>query len=89
MFFASKWDHRLGSDLIGWVVIKGAGVEALHGDVQILGPRSDVAYFLDTETAEEDAKSFARAKNTAAGIAVDTVALVDEVERKIRESQSK
>jgi hypothetical protein len=89
MYFASKWDHRLGSDLIGWVVIKGSGVDALHGDVQILGPRADVAYFLDTETAEEDAKDFARMKNAAAGVQIDTVALVDEVERKIRASQSK
>jgi hypothetical protein len=51
------WDHQLFSPLLRWGVLEwnGAGGEP--------GPRLDVGYFLDPETAESDARWFSRARD--------------------------
>jgi hypothetical protein len=50
--FAYAWDHSYMAPLIRWGVLEWGGV----GGEQM--PRTDVAYFLDPETAESDAKAF-------------------------------
>lgn len=56
-FEAFCWDHRQGKELIRWAVLKH--LPALAGTKR---NRRDVAYFLQ-ESAEEDAKSFAKHRN--------------------------
>jgi hypothetical protein len=62
MFVAFEWDHVVGSDYVRWVVIECAGVGELYGGIQALKPRRDVAYFVDPDTAEDDARLFAALK---------------------------
>ena len=48
---AFLWDHNLFNPLIGWAVLEWEGDESG-------GERRDVAYFLDPESAEVDARVF-------------------------------
>jgi hypothetical protein len=49
---AYAWDHNYFSSLIRWGVLEWGG----EGGKPM--PRTDVAYFLDPETAEADARAF-------------------------------
>lgn len=49
---AFPWDHSLFSPLLRWAVLEWGGREGKPM------PRTDVAYFLDPETAEADARAF-------------------------------
>lgn len=49
---AFAWDHQIFSPLLRWAVLEWGGV---GGEPM---PRTDVAYFLDPETAEADARAF-------------------------------
>jgi hypothetical protein len=50
---AFNWDHNIHNPLIQWAVLEWNGENPAGASV-----RNDVAYFLDPETAESDAKSF-------------------------------
>jgi hypothetical protein len=63
VYAAFEWDHVAGSKYIQWVVIECAGIGQLYGGVQALAPRRDIAYFVDAESAEADARLFAELKN--------------------------
>lgn len=62
-YVALEWDHKIGKFAIGWLVVKCASVGQKFGGPQALPPRKDIAYFVNPETAEMDAKSFAEFKN--------------------------
>lgn len=47
-----RWDHLIFSNTIRWAVLKWSGSE------QTPSKRVDVAYFVDPETAEHDARAF-------------------------------
>jgi len=49
--------------MIHWLVVQCKSVGRKFGGPQALPPRRDVAYFVDKETAERDAKAFAAYKN--------------------------
>lgn len=49
---AFVWDHNLFGQLIRWAVLEWDGPDAAQAE------RRDVAYFLDTDTAETDARRF-------------------------------
>lgn len=49
---AFAWDHQIFGPLLRWAVLEWGG----EGGTPM--PRTDVAYFLDPETAEVDAKAF-------------------------------
>lgn len=49
---AFGWDHNIFNPLINWAVLEWNGSDA---DVSV---RTDVAYFLDRETGEADARAF-------------------------------
>lgn len=49
---AFEWDHNIFNPLIKWAVLEWGS------DHQKQGDRADIAYFLDAETAELDAKYF-------------------------------
>lgn len=51
------WDHQIFSPLIRW------GVLEWNGESGKPGPRLDVAYFLDADTAESDAQWFSRERD--------------------------
>ncbi|ATB33613.1 hypothetical protein [Melittangium boletus] len=51
------WDHQIFSPLLRW------GVLEWNGQSGKPGPRPDVAYFLDPDTAESDAKWFSRERD--------------------------
>lgn len=55
-FVAYEWDHIAGSDIFKWAV--------LRWDKNNIGDRIDVAYFLDADTAENDAKALSDYLNT-------------------------
>jgi hypothetical protein len=59
---ALEWDHKIGRPFIQWLVVKCKSVGQKFGGPQALPPRRDVAYFLDADTAERDAKAFAAYK---------------------------
>ncbi|MFC3033619.1 hypothetical protein ACFOEE_13915 [Pseudoalteromonas fenneropenaei] len=63
MFVALKWDHQIAKHFIGWIVVECSAVSEKFGLPQALPPRRDIAYFVDSETAEADAKAFAAYKN--------------------------
>ncbi|MDR5868226.1 hypothetical protein [Halomonas koreensis] len=63
MYVALKWDHKIGAHFVAWIVVECAELGEAFGLPQALPPRRDVAYFVDPETAERDAKAFARYKN--------------------------
>jgi hypothetical protein len=48
--------------MIHWLVVKCQSVGQKFGGPQALPPRRDVAYFVDANTAERDAKAFAAYK---------------------------
>ena len=71
-YVALEWDHRIGRPFIQWLVVECASVGRKFGGPQALPPRHDVAYFVEPETAERDAKAFAEYKNRLAdGAAVE------------------
>ncbi|HEX3068923.1 MAG TPA: hypothetical protein VHX14_10135 [Thermoanaerobaculia bacterium] len=61
-YVALEWDHKIGRPVIQWLVVKCKSVGEKFGGPQALPPRRDVAYFVDEETAEQDAKAFAAYK---------------------------
>ncbi|MCU1244171.1 MAG: hypothetical protein JWN02_81 [Acidobacteria bacterium] len=61
-YVALEWDHKIGRPFIQWLVVKCQSVGQKFGGPQALPPRRDVAYFLDEESAERDAKAFAAYK---------------------------
>src|SRR6185369_17940282 len=61
-YVALEWDHKIGRPMIQWLVVKCQSVGQKFGGPQALPPRRDVAYFVDEQTAERDAKAFAAYK---------------------------
>lgn len=61
-YVALEWDHKIGRPVIQWLVVKCQSVGQKFGGPQALPPRRDVAYFVDRDTAERDAKAFAAYK---------------------------
>ncbi|WP_437682775.1 hypothetical protein [Sorangium sp. So ce131] len=49
---AFPWDHLLFNPLLRWAVLEWPGEGAPPG------PRRDIAYFVDPDTAESDAAAF-------------------------------
>jgi hypothetical protein len=66
-YVALKWDHKVGRPTICWLVVNCASVGAKFGGPQALPPRRDIAYFVNEETAEQDALEFAEFKNAMDG----------------------
>lgn len=62
-YVALEWDHKIGKPMIHYVVVQCAGVGQKCGGPQALAPRRDIAYFVNPDTAERDAKAFAAYKN--------------------------
>src|SRR5687768_14571098 len=79
-YVALEWDHKIGRPMIHWLVVKCQSVGQKFGGPQALPPRRDVAYFVDAETAERDAKAFAAYKTrleeqgSSAAVASETTA---------------
>lgn len=63
-YVALEWDHKIGRPMINWIVVKCQSVGQKFGGPQALPPRRDVAYFVNPETAERDAKAFAAYKTS-------------------------
>ena len=61
-YVALEWDHKIGKPMIKWLVVRCASVGTKFGGPQAFPPRRDVAYFVDEQTAERDAKAFAEYK---------------------------
>ena len=61
-YVALEWDHKIGKPMIKWLVVQCAALGTKFGGPQALPPRRDVAYFVDEQTAERDAKAFAEYK---------------------------
>ena|ERR1044071_680461 len=61
-YVALEWDHKIGRPMIHWLVVGCQSVGRKFGGPQALPPRRDVAYFVDPQTAERDAKAFAEYK---------------------------
>ncbi|HJQ38080.1 MAG TPA: hypothetical protein VKB93_13165 [Thermoanaerobaculia bacterium] len=61
-YVALEWDHHIGRPMISWLVVKCKSVGQKFGGPQALPPRRDIAYFVNAETAERDAKEFAAYK---------------------------
>lgn len=61
-YVALEWDHKIGRPMIHWLVVKCHSVGRKFGGPQAMAPRRDVAYFVDSQTAERDAKAFAEFK---------------------------
>jgi hypothetical protein len=61
-YVALEWDHKIGRPMIHWLVVKCHSVGQKFGGPQAIAPRRDVAYFVDAESAERDAKAFAAYK---------------------------
>ena len=61
-YVALEWDHHIGRPMVRWLVVKCASLGRKFGGPQALPPRRDVAYFVNAETAERDAKAFAAYK---------------------------
>lgn len=62
-YVALEWDHRIGHPVIKWLVVKCHSVGRKFGGPLALPPRHDVAYFVEPESAERDAKAFAAYRN--------------------------
>ena len=58
-YVALEWDHKIGRPVIQWLVVKCKSVGQKFGGPQAQPPRRDIAYFVDEESAERDAKAFA------------------------------
>lgn len=65
-YVALEWDHKIGRPFVQWLVVECASVGQKFGGPQALPPRRDVAYFVNEETAERDAKAFADYKTRQA-----------------------
>ena len=65
-YVALEWDHKIGRPIVQWLVVKCQSVGQKFGGPQALPPRRDVAYFVDEQTAERDAKAFAAYKTRQA-----------------------
>ncbi|MDC0712322.1 hypothetical protein POL68_27920 [Stigmatella sp. ncwal1] len=65
-YIALEWDHRIGKPMIRYVVVQCAGLSVKCGGPQALAPRRDIAYFVNEETAAQDAQAFADYKNAQA-----------------------
>jgi hypothetical protein len=63
-YVALEWDHKIGRPVIQWLVVKCQSVGRKFGGPQALPPRRDIAYFVDGDTAERDAKAFAAYKTS-------------------------
>lgn len=63
-YVALEWDHKIGRPMINWIVVECQSVGRKFGGPQALPPRRDVAYFVNPETAECDAKAFAAYKTS-------------------------
>jgi hypothetical protein len=61
-YVALEWDHKIGRPMIHWLVVKCQSVGQKFGGPQALPPRRDIAYFVDSQSAERDAKAFAAYK---------------------------
>jgi hypothetical protein len=61
-YVALEWDHKIGRPIIHWLVVKCQSVGQKFGGPQALPPRRDVAYFVNPESAERDARAFAAYK---------------------------
>lgn len=61
-YVALEWDHRIAKPVVQWLVVKCKSVGRKFGGPQALPPRRDIAYFVDPQTAERDAKAFAAYK---------------------------
>lgn len=61
-YVALEWDHKIGRPMINWLVVQCESVGQKFGGPQALPPRRDVAYFVNEESAERDAKAFAAYK---------------------------
>lgn len=61
-YVALQWDHTIGRPIIQWLVVKCHSVGRKFGGPQALPPRHDVAYFVQPDTAERDARAFAAYK---------------------------
>ena len=59
VYVALEWDHKVGHPPIQWLVVECSSLGEKFGGPQALPPRRDVAYFVDEETAQEDARMFA------------------------------
>jgi hypothetical protein len=70
---AFAWDHNIFNPLVQWAVLEWNG-ENPDG----VSVRSDVAYFLDPETGESDARAFRvlRDELVGAGVEVEELELV-------------
>lgn len=62
-YVALEWDHKIAKPVIQWLVVKCRSVGQKFGGPQALPPRRDIAYFVNEQTAERDAKAFASYKN--------------------------
>lgn len=65
-YVALEWDHKIGRPVIQWLVVQCQSVGQKFGGPQALPPRRDVAYFVNEESAERDAKAFAAYKTRQA-----------------------
>ncbi|HEX8409108.1 MAG TPA: hypothetical protein VF883_09600 [Thermoanaerobaculia bacterium] len=65
-YVALEWDHKIGRPIIQWLVVQCQSIGQKFGGPQALPPRRDVAYFVDRDTAERDAKAFAAFKSRQA-----------------------
>jgi hypothetical protein len=63
-YVALEWDHKIGRPVIQWLVVKCQSVGQKFGGPQALPPRRDIAYFVNEESAERDAKAFAEYKTS-------------------------
>lgn len=64
VYVALEWDHKVAHPPIHWLVVECSSLGEKFGGPQALPPRRDVAYFVNEETAQEDAQMFADYKNT-------------------------
>ncbi|MFT3767618.1 MAG: hypothetical protein QM820_19360 [Minicystis sp.] len=66
----------MGRPFVQWLVVECSAVGQKFGGPQALPPRRDVAYFVDEETAERDAKAFAEFRSCMTS--GDATALIQE-----------
>src|ERR1041385_3343804 len=71
-YVALEWDHKIAKPLVKWLVVQCASLGTKFGGPQALPPRRDIAYFVDDETAERDAKAFAAYKMEQDELGIET-----------------
>jgi hypothetical protein len=84
-YIAFEFDHRIGMHTVRWLVMECAGEETKFGGPFAAKPRRDIAYFVDPDTAEADARAFAEYRESltasgAGGEAMEIRALADSGE---------